>query len=85
MKVIRHQDEFIQLKDSAAATFVNRIQEEPCSAFGAKDGPALPSYGCDEECAIRENVHPQRLEAASFIIKYFERLEAMRFHGRANA
>jgi hypothetical protein len=51
MKMIRHEDEFVQKEFVLCAIVLQRVEEKFGHTLGPKNGATLPGDGGDEECA----------------------------------
>ena len=57
VKMIGHDDKFVQKKFSLLTVVKENVQQEPCLEFVPEDGVALPCDGRDEKCSVR--IHPR--------------------------
>jgi len=57
MEVIRHNDELIELEDSAIAIVKECVEEESGGPVRTKERSPFPSNGCDEERALGKIIH----------------------------
>ena len=85
MKMVGHQNKFIDLQSGAITIAEQSLKKETGGSFRTKDRSSLPGYGRDEGGAISEGVHSTAAKAAPFLKLSVAGLKALRFHGIARS